>query len=108
LIAMPTQQQIERFTLAFHRVALQRLRGEPELWRQALAVLDRWEATSPSPSGRRYRDLWRQLLTGDLGWLEAAVCVDSEEAATLRGVSPLGFLLGESERLRIRHEAMAA
>lgn len=105
---MPTQQQIERFTLAFHQVALQRLRGETELWRQALEVLDRWEANSPSPSGQRYRDLWRQLLNGDLIRLEAAVCVDNEQAATLRGVSPLGFLLGESERLRIRREAMAA
>jgi hypothetical protein len=105
---MPTQQQIERFILAFHQVAVQRLRSEPELWRQALAVLDRWEANSPSPSAQRYRDMWRQLLNGDLGRLEAVVCAGTEEAATLRGVSPLGFLLGESERLRIRREAMAA
>jgi hypothetical protein len=105
---MPTQQQIERFTLAFHQVALQRLRGEPDLWRQAPQVLDRWDANSPSPSGQRYRDRWRELLDGDIGRLQAAVCIDSEEAATLRGVSPLGFLLGESERLRIRREAMAA
>jgi hypothetical protein len=105
---MPTQQQIERFTLAFHQVALQRLRGEPELRRKALDVLDRWDATSPSPSSQRYRDTWRQLLRGDLERLEAAVCVDSEEAATLRSVSPLGFVLGEVERLRVRRDAMAA
>lgn len=105
---MPTQQQIERFTLAFHQVAMQRLRVDPGLRRQALAVLDRWQAVSPSPSGQRYRDTWRQLLSGDLASLEAAICVDSDQAATLRGVSPLGFLLGESERLRIRSEAMAA
>lgn len=105
---MPTQQQIERFTLAFHRVALQRLRDEPELRRHALEVLDRWDANSPSPSAQRYRARWRQLLSGDLARLEATVCVDNEEAATLRSVSPLGCMLGEPERLRIRREAMAA
>lgn len=106
---MPTQHQIERFTLAFHQVAVQRLRSNPELWRQALEVLDRWDASNPSSSGQRYREVWRRLLSGgDLDRLESTVCADNEHAATLRGVSPLGFLLGESERLRIRREAMAA
>ena len=105
---MPTQQQIERFTLAFHRVAVQRLRNEPDLRRQAQQVLDRWDANSPSPSGEGYRAKWRELLDGDIDWLAFIVCADNEQAATLRGVSPLGFLLGESERLRIRCAAMAA
>ena len=105
---MPTQQQIERFTLAFHQVAMQRLRNDPDLRRLALEVLDRWDAGSPSPSGLRYRQQWRQLLDGDVARLESTVCAQDEHAATLRSVSPLGFLLSEPERLRIRREAMAA
>lgn len=105
---MPTHQQIDRFTLAFHKVALQRLREDPLSAAQALAVLDRWEANGASPSGARYRSHWRSLLRGDVNRLEQVVCTPTDEAATLRSVSPLGFLLDESERLRIRREAMAA
>ncbi|MBP6405900.1 MAG: hypothetical protein LCH79_14905 [Proteobacteria bacterium] len=105
---MPTHQQIDRFTLAFHKVALQRLREDPRSADQALAVLDRWEANGASPAGARYRGRWRSLLGGDVNRLEQIVCTQTDEAATLRSVSPLGFLLDEAERQRIRREAMAA
>jgi hypothetical protein len=105
---MPSSQQIERFTLAFHKVAVERLRQEPALMQQALQVLSRWESGGVAPGGKHYRDIWRNLLAGDLESLVHAVCVDTEQAATLRSMSPLGFLLTEEERLRIRREAMAA
>jgi len=105
---MPSQQQIERFTLAFHKVAVERLRQRPTLRLQALEVLSRWEASGASSGGQTYRDMWRDLLAGDVNALSRAVCVDSEMAATLRSMSPLGFVLDEDERLRIRREAMAA
>jgi hypothetical protein len=104
---MPSTQQIERFTLAFHKLALQRLRDDPGLVRQAVAVLDRWESNGVSAAGQRYRDTWRKLLAGDMDHLEHFVCSSTDEAATLRGASPLGFLLGAPERMRIRQEAMA-
>ena len=105
---MPTQQQIDRFTLAFHRLAVQRLQLEPHLQRQALAVLDRWDAAGLSPASSRYRQEWRHLLTGDVARLQAVVCADTDHSATLRGMSPLGFVLDDAERLRVRREAMAA
>jgi hypothetical protein len=105
---MPSQQQIERFTLAFHQVAVDRLRQQPALKQRALEVLSRWESSGVSSAGQRYRDTWRRLLTGDIEALTRAVCTDTEQAATLRSMSPLGFLLPEDERLRIRREAMAA
>lgn len=105
---MPSHQQIDNFTLAFHRLAIDRLRENPALVPKALEVLDRWEAQGLSAAGSRYRATWRELLGADLGRLERAVCVESDTAATLRSVSPLGFLLEPSERLRIRREAMAA
>jgi hypothetical protein len=104
---MPSQQQIERFTLAFHRVAMARLRQDASLKLHALEVLDRWEADGASPSSKAYRDIWRELLQGDQSRLEAVICGDGERAATLRSGSPLGFLLPEAERLQIRREAMA-
>ncbi|MGA0571460.1 hypothetical protein ACO2Q9_12165 [Variovorax sp. VNK109] len=104
---MPTQQQIDRFTLAFHQEALRRLRANSELGRQALNVLDRWESRGASASGKIYRDEWRSLLAGDLMLLEHAVCSENERAATLRNMSPLGFVIDEPERLKIRREAMS-
>lgn len=105
---MPTQQQIERFTLAFHRLAIARIGEQPGLRGEALRVLDRWEAQGASMSSKVYRDRWRELLAADIATLEKAVCVDAEPAATLRSVSPLGFVLDDAERMRVRREAMAA
>jgi hypothetical protein len=105
---MPSHQQIDRFTLAFHKLAVQRLREDPALARHAAAVIDRWEAQGLSVHGQSYRDAWRDLLGGDLARLEAAICTDTDAAATLRSVSPLGFLLHPEERTRIRREAMLA
>lgn len=105
---MPSQQAIERFTLAFHRQAVARLREHDELREQALRVIDRWEAAGMSESSRSYRAEWRSLLRGDAAQLEQAVCSTSAHAATLRSMSPLGFVMTPDERLRIRQEAMAA
>lgn len=106
---MPSQQQIERFTLAFHKVAVERLRQRPALMQDAMRVLSRWESGGASSSSQRYRDTWRRLLEGgDIDSLASIVCADNEMAATLRSMSPLGFLLAEDERLRVRREAMQA
>lgn len=105
---MPSQHQIEQFTLAFHMRAVQRLRNDPLLRNQALKVIDRWEEGGVTADSRPYRDYWRQLLSGDLAVLERTVCVDTHEAATLRSMSPLGFVLDESERLALRQQVMAS
>lgn len=105
---MPTQRQIERFTLAFHQRALARLHEHPELLDDALRVIERWEASGASEAARRHRDEWRALLRGGVAAVEAAVCVDDEHAATLRSMSPLGFVLDAGERLELRRQAMAA
>lgn len=105
---MPTQQQIERFTLAFHQEAMKRLARDPGLRAQALKVLDRWEAGGATRSAQVYRDEWRQLLAGDQDELVLALCSNAEHAATLRSMSPLGFLMDDEEKARLRREAMAA
>lgn len=104
---MPTQQDIDRFTLAFHQRAIARLRETRDLQAKALDVLDRWEARGMSDGSLGYRNEWRALLLGDLSQLEQAICVPTDHAATLRNMSPLGFVLDDEERMRIRQTAMA-
>lgn len=105
---MPTQRQIERFTLAFHQVAVNRLRMHPEHLIEAVDVLNRWEAQGSSRSGQVYRDTWRRVLGGGVDEIEKTVCIDTDSAATMRSMSPLGFVLSENERMQIRVKAMAA
>jgi hypothetical protein len=105
---MPTQRQIERFTLEFHQVAVNRLRTHPEHLVNAVDVLNRWEAQGSSGSGQVYRDTWRRVLGGGVDEIEKTVCIDTDRAATMRSMSPLGFVLSEQERMQIRRKAMAA
>ena len=105
---MPTQRQIEQFTLVFHQEALRRLASNPALLDQALGVLDRWEQGGLSSGSAAYRAEWRRLLCArDLSNLAHAVCAEDDHAATLRGMSPLGFVLPEEERQRLRRQVMA-
>ena len=104
---MPTQRQIERFTLEFHQIAVSRLRAQPEQLATAVDVLNRWEAQGASVFGQAYRDVWRCLLGGGVEEIENAVCVDTDKAATIRSMSPLGFLLSDAERKQVRTKAMA-
>jgi hypothetical protein len=105
---MPTQRQIERFTLAFHQVAVNRLRTHPEHLSKAVDVLNRWEDQGITGSGQVYRDTWRRVLGLGVDEIEKTVCVDTDSAATMRSMSPLAFVLSEDERMQIRRKAMAA
>jgi hypothetical protein len=105
---MPTQRQIERFTLAFHQIAMNRLRKHPEHISAAVDVLNRWEAQGVSGSGQIYRDAWRRALGRGVDEIEKTVCVDTDNDAAMRSMSPLGFVLSEDERMQIRRKAMAA
>jgi hypothetical protein len=105
---MPTQRQIERFTLEFHQVAVDRLRVYPEQLTKAVEVLNRWETQGSSGSGQVYRDTWRLMLDSGVDEIEKTVCVDTDIAATMRSMSPLGFVLSEDERIQIHRKAMAS
>ncbi len=99
---MPHQQEIDRFTLAFHRQAVERLRREPQLVDQALATLERWREQRGATASDAYLAQWRSLLLDGVDRIEREVCADDARAATLRGVSPLGFVLSAAERKALR------
>jgi hypothetical protein len=105
---MPSQRQIERFTLVFHTEALRKLREAPELRKQALADLDRREEQGATRHALSYRERRRKLLLSYAAVLESAVCVDTDDAATLRSMSPLGFVLPLQRRQQLRMEAMSS
>ena len=104
---MPTQQQLDTFTLAFHETAMERLAARPELAQRALQTLDRWREQRGDTASDPYLKQWRNLLAGDLAALRQAVCANGSAAATLRNVSPLGFVLTPAERHGLRLRVMA-
>ena len=104
---MPSTQQLNAFTQAFHRAAIPRLAAEPGLVERALHTLKRWRDQRGPSASDPYPDEWQALLGGDLDVLLDQVCADSDRAATLRNVSPLGFVLTPAERQTLRAQSAA-
>jgi hypothetical protein len=98
---MPTPYQLDTFTLMFHRQALIRIREEPALLARALDTLDRWKLQRGETASEPYL-----ILQQGVDAIQTRVCSDTAEAATLRNVSPLGFVLSSAQRLALREQAM--
>jgi len=105
---MNRQDQINAFTLAAHRVAVERLREQPELIDQAVSLLRRWREQAGPTRSDRYWDEWERLLAGGVDRIEQATCGADEHAATLRSTSPLGVLISQCERSELLREARQA
>ncbi len=101
---MNRQQQIDDFTYAFHQVAVGRLVDSPENVIKALATLQRWQDQRGGTASDAYLEEWRVLLTGEISALKNRVCANNDSAATLRNVSPLGFLLSPAERSALHQQ----
>ena len=96
---MNRQDQINVFSLAAHRLAVERLREQPARVREALGVLQRWREQAGGPShSDAYWDEWDRLLREGVDSVEQAVCLSTDRAATLRSVSPLGRFITVPER----------
>lgn len=104
---MPSQKQLDAFTKVFHRTAIPRLAMQPELVERALLTLQRWQEQRGASASDPYLQEWRVLLSGDLNVLQERVCADNDLAATLRNVSPLGFVLTPAERQVLRAQSVA-
>lgn len=103
---MDRQHQIEAFSLAAHRLAVDRIRERPAAAVEALATLQRWRARSGGPDHcEPYWQEWDRLLRGSVDALESAICASDDRASVLRSVSPLGRLLAPGERNRLLREA---
>jgi len=106
---MNEQDRINAFTLAAHRIALARLREQPALVPEAIGVLQRWRAQAGGQSHcDPYWDEWERLLRQGPDSVERAVCVQTDRAATLRSVSPLGRFVHATERYRLLQQMREA
>ena len=105
---MNRQQQIDRFLLAAHRLAVVRLREEPRRIEQVRALLRKWRLASGVSRSDPYWDEWDALLAAGVDALEGAVCAGSDHAQALRNVSPVSVLLTQRERAQLLQEARAA
>ena len=105
---MNRQQQIDKFLLAAHRLALTRLRAEPARIEPVRSQLARWRQQSGPTRSDPYWDEWQELLTADLEEIERVVCADDEHGAVLRSVSPMSTLITQGERALLLREARTA
>jgi hypothetical protein len=103
---MDRHAQIDVFSLAAHRLVVQRLREQPDRLTEALAVLARWREVAGGPShSDRYWDEWDRALRQGIDAVERTALDPSSRGATMRSVSPLGRFISASERSALLREA---
>ena len=103
---MNRQQQINLFSLAAHRLAVARLREKPQRLLEVRGVLERWRVQAGEPAHcDPYWNEWDRLLSEGVDAIERAVCVATDQAATLRSMSPLGRLISVGERNELLRRA---
>lgn len=83
---------------ALHREIARRVAAEPQLLENAKRRVAAWQR---DPSRHPYAEAWLQLLEGDLGELEVALCSTDEPMCTLRQASPFAGALDSATRWRI-------
>jgi hypothetical protein len=105
---MNRQAQIEAFLYEAHRLAIGKLRAEPQRIEEVRAVLRRWRQQRGHTASDPYFAEWEVLLNQPIDKLEQSVCASTDHAAALRSTSPIAPLLTAQERqalLRSSHQA---
>lgn len=95
---MNRQQQIDSFLVEAHRLAVARLRAEPDRLAEVSRTLARWRQQAGATRSDRYWDEWQALLEAGVDAIEAGACGSDDHAAALRSVSPVGTLITQRER----------
>ena len=102
---MDRQRRIEVFLQAAHRLAVARLRAEPQRLGEVHALLQRWRQQTGRSRSDIYWDEWERLLAMPIDDFESVICADDERATVLRSVSPIGVLISEPERRELLRQA---
>ena len=98
---MDRQRRIELFSLEAHRLAVTRLRADRGRIQSLLDTIRRWRRQNGPTNSDPYMDQWERLLRQGVDAVEAAICIDSDAAATLRSCSPMGSLITQAERAEL-------
>ena len=105
LPAMAGKRLSELRSLEYHRAVSDRLRREPDLLEIARERVRRWR--DGGQLHPQYADAWEELFSRPLDEVLAFLVEDSEQARTLRHVSPFAAFLDYRERLRIWRDVKA-
>lgn len=106
---MDRHARIDVFSLAAHRLAVQRLRERPQRLTEALGVIHRWRQEAGRPQrGDVYWDEWEHLLNEGVDAVERVALARTDHAATLRSMSPLGRFITVEERSALLRQASEA
>lgn len=95
----------EERSLALHRVIASRLRVDPAIRLRARDRIVRW--VGAGTLHREHADLWLAVLDGPIEALEALLVDPTDEARTLRSVTPFAGEIEPRERWRIWREVRA-
>lgn len=99
--ALFTAEELERRsiarTLAMHRLAVEKIRRDPELFEKARATLTRWR-NIVCRSSQPYLIEWEGLMNEGMDACLVFALEDSEHAADMRQSSPLATVLTNKER----------
>lgn len=106
---MDRHAQIDVFSLAAHRLAVDRLREHPEKLKEALGVLTRWRLIAGGPShSDAYWNEWERALRDGVDAVARLSLDLSSHGQTLRSVSPLGRFITAQERSTLLRQARQA
>jgi hypothetical protein len=94
---MRTHQEIDRRSLALHRLVAERVRRDPALFEKARQTLARWRQTVCVAS-QPYLEEWERLMNQGVDACLSVAVEDSERAAALRQSSPFSGVLTNRER----------
>jgi hypothetical protein len=92
-------------SLEYHRAVADLLHERPDLLDVARERVQRWRKGGQMHP--RYADAWERILAQPFDQLLAFLISETDEAVTLRHVSPFAAFLDYRERLRIWREAKA-
>lgn len=102
---MNRQQQIDRFLLQAHKLALARLRADPHRMQEVAARLARWRLQAGATRSDACWDQWERLIAQGVDAMERSVCAEDEHGCVLRSVSPLSGLVSQQERSALLRQA---
>lgn len=94
---MRTHQEIDKRSLALHRLVAEKIRQDPALFEKAKATLARW-MTIVGASSQPYLERWERLMNQGLDVNLAVATEDSERASAMRQASPFAGILTDQER----------
>jgi hypothetical protein len=101
------QQEHDRRSLAWHRLVVQRMQGDPTLLDRSRITLARWMADGPAPN-RLYLAEWQAALDKGIVAVAQLALGEDEHACALRQCSPISCQMSNEERWAFRRQWRAS